>query len=105
MAKPAERHVPLRRCAVCRDTRPQAELIRLVQDEGAYRLDLARRLGGRGTWVCRACAAEPNEKKLRQAFRGQAQQVRALLVDALAVRPDPATQRAAGAGTEGMHDR
>jgi len=105
MAKPAVRHVPMRRCAVCRASLPQAELIRLAQDDDTFRLDLARRLGGRGTWVCLACAAEPNEKKLRQAFRGQTQQVRALLVDALAARPQPASQRATGAGTEGMHDR
>lgn len=106
MATAAPRHVPMRRCAVCRDSRPRNALLRLVQDEGgAYRLDPNRKLGGRGTWVCPACAAEPNEKKLRQAFRGQAQDVRALLTDALTARPLPAQRRAEGTGTEGMHDR
>ncbi len=73
-------HVPLRRCVLCRTAYPKAALVRLVRDgEGRYELDLAGRAGGRGTWVCRGCAADPAEKRLRQAFRGHAPRVRALL--------------------------
>ncbi len=89
------RHVPLRRCAVCRAQAPQAELLRLVKDVAGYRLDLTRRLGGRGTWICAACAASSNEKRLRNAFKGSAQQVRELLDAALAHVP-PTAAGAAG---------
>lgn len=78
------RHVPLRRCVVCRSSRPQAELLRLCHDEsGTLVHDERRRLGGRGTWVCRDCAASAvandDEKLLRRAFRAQAPQVLELL--------------------------
>lgn len=85
-------HVPLRRCVLCREARPKAELIRLARDEqGRFALDLANRAGGRGTWVCRACAAEGNEKRLRQAFRAAAPEVRALLAERLGGRDDELT--------------
>ncbi|HZJ08240.1 MAG TPA: YlxR family protein [Trueperaceae bacterium] len=85
------RHVPLRRCVVCRDSFPQAELLRLTAgQDGTYQFDGQRRLGGRGTWVCRGCAsdavANDNEKVLRRAFRAQAPQVLELLRRA-ATRP------------------
>lgn len=89
------KHVPLRRCAVCRAQAPQAELLRLVKGEAGFRLDLKRRLGGRGTWICSECAASSNEKRLRHAFRGSAQQVRELLDAALAHVP-PTAAGAAG---------
>lgn len=73
---------------MCRASKPQAEQFRFVRDEdGAVRLDLTRRLGGRGTWVCRSCAASGNEKRSRQVFKGQAQQVAQLLSQALAAKP------------------
>jgi len=95
MAETRTRHVPLRRCASCRAALPQAQLVRLVQQPDGYRLDLARKLGGRGTWLCASCAANPNEKRLRQAFKGHAQEVRALL-DAALAHASPAAQGAAG---------
>ncbi len=94
------RHLPQRRCVLCRSGLPQAELIRLVRTPDVVRLDLARELGGRGTWVCHVCAADPNEKRLRQVFRNQAPQVRALLGEALQRRPLPARRAAAASGTE-----
>ncbi len=80
MQRTAAKHVPMRRCVICRASLPQAQLVRLVQQEGgAVRLDLTRRLGGRGTWVCRGCAAGTNEKRLRSVFKGNAQEVARLL--------------------------
>lgn len=89
------RHVPLRRCVMCRTVAPRAQLLRLTQGDDGYRLDLARRSGGRGTWVCSGCATNPDEKRLRQAFKGQAQAVRALLAAAHS-HSSPAAQGAAG---------
>ncbi len=93
MVKPHEarqqrpRHVPLRRCVVCRSSQPQAQMLRLTQgDDGAYAYDARRRLGGRGTWVCHECAAQTvtdeDAKRLSRAFRGQAEQVLGLLREA-----------------------
>lgn len=80
MARSTGKHVPLRRCVMCRTSLPKAELIRLVRDkDGRYELDATGHAGGRGTWVCRGCAGDLAEKRLKQAFRGQATHVRSLL--------------------------
>lgn len=79
---PKPKHVPLRRCALCRTSFPQQTLLRLSQDEsGSYRLGPSRGGKGRGTYVCQACATTTNEKRMRQAFRSQAAQVSALLIE------------------------
>lgn len=103
VAGSAEHHVPMRRCVLCRASLPQADLLRFVLDAGAYRFDERRRLGGRGTWVCRDCATTAatadNDKRLRSAFRGQALNMRELLRDALAAgprRPSATTARQDG---------
>jgi predicted RNA-binding protein YlxR (DUF448 family) len=72
-------HVPLRRCVACRRVRPQAELLRLVQQEGVWLLDHKRRAGGRGFWVCVDTDACWTPKRLGRGFRAQAEAVAALL--------------------------
>jgi uncharacterized protein len=62
------RHVPLRRCVVCRAALTKPELVRLVRHEGTWRVDEAGRAGGRGTWVCRDCIAGSHERTRRKAF-------------------------------------
>ena len=94
------RHVATRRCVVCRDSFPQRELLRLtVGEDGAYVYDERRRLGGRGTWVCRDCAADAVQrddvKKLSRAFRAQAAQVLGLLREAARLPQGPAEERPA----------
>jgi predicted RNA-binding protein YlxR (DUF448 family) len=80
---------------MCRASLPKAELVRLVRDtEGRFALDTTARAGGRGTWVCRRCAGDPAEKRLKQAFRGQAAHVRTLLA---AVAEAPSSDAAGGA--------
>ena len=103
----AQRHVPMRRCVLCRTSLPQAGLLRFVLGAGEYRFDERRRLGGRGTWICRDCArayattaaTAENDKRLRSAFRGQALNMRELLQEALAAgprRPSATTARQDG---------
>ena len=81
----------MRRCVLCRTSQPQAGLLRFVKGADQYVFDERRRLGGRGTWVCRPCAADAvatgNDKRLRSAFRGQALNMRELLEQALAAGP------------------
>jgi predicted RNA-binding protein YlxR (DUF448 family) len=74
------KHVPLRRCVVCRRSRPQGELLRFYQEGETWRLDAARRAGGRGSWVCADQPTCWELKRLRRTFRAQADAVHALLV-------------------------
>ncbi len=59
---------PVRQCAVSRERRPQAEMIRFVADpDGIVVPDIAARLPGRGVWV--GAARETLERAVRtQAF-------------------------------------
>jgi len=46
-------HVPMRRCLGCGRQRPQRELVRLALDaSGVVAVDKARRLFGRGAYLC-----------------------------------------------------
>ncbi len=103
----AGKHVPLRRCVVCREVHPKAELLRLVRDaEGDLRLDLAGKAGGRGLWICRACTARERDKRFRHAFRGQSEHVRDLLDGALGhLALDGAGSGASHAQDGGMNER
>lgn len=87
---PAERHVPLRRCVVCRTSLPKEGLVRFVRDEqNAWTLDADRRSGGRGTWICLDCAHEEDPKRIARGFRGRADDVVTQLRTHL--NPDPTT--------------
>ncbi len=74
-------HIPERRCVACRRVRPQAELLRLVQQGGAWQLDLQRRAGGRGSWVCADSPGCWTPKRLGRTFRAQTETVCSLLSD------------------------
>ncbi len=68
------KHIPLRRCVVCREALPQKELLRLTQKDGAWQFDLKRRALGRGAWIC------PKEtchevKQLKRFFRNDAERI------------------------------
>ncbi|MEM7735155.1 MAG: YlxR family protein [Deinococcota bacterium] len=86
-----QRHVPLRRCVVCRKQRPQAELVRFYRDDtGQWQLDVTCKAGGRGAWLCALAEAgqpactQASLKTLQRFFRGQAQRVYDILqTDAL----------------------
>ena len=48
------KHIPMRRCVVCRASRPKRELIRWVRTPGGIALDEGGRTAGRGAYICRA---------------------------------------------------
>ncbi|MDA0700402.1 MAG: DUF448 domain-containing protein, partial [bacterium] len=80
------RHVPMRRCVVCRTARPKRELIRLVRGAAGWALDLRQRAGGRGTSLCPSCALATVRrddaarlKSVRRAFRQETDAVAAVL--------------------------
>src|SRR5437660_8474581 len=53
--KPAKRpkHVPLRTCIACRETKPKRELLRIVRTpEGHVVVDATGKKSGRGAYLC-----------------------------------------------------
>lgn len=61
-----KRHTPLRRCVVCGEQRPKADLARVVRaPEGTVEVDAGPKASGRGAYVCRtaACLAGAAEGK------------------------------------------
>lgn len=52
---PHRKHVPLRTCVVCRQTRSKRDLVRIVRaPEGPVLVDLTGKAAGRGAYLCRA---------------------------------------------------
>ncbi|MBI4200750.1 MAG: YlxR family protein [Chloroflexi bacterium] len=51
---PGRRHIPLRRCVVCRTQLPQRELVRIVKTpQGRVAVDTERKkTAGRGAYLC-----------------------------------------------------
>jgi uncharacterized protein len=73
------KHTPLRRCVVCRESLPQKELLRLVQQDtaqkgGAWQFDLKRKAGGRGAWICQKEKCH-ELKQLKRFFRNDAERI------------------------------
>jgi uncharacterized protein len=73
------KHIPLRRCVVCREALPQKELLRLfqkdtAQKEGAWQFDLKRKAGGRGAWICLKSKCH-EAKQLKRFFRNDAERI------------------------------
>lgn len=52
---PRPKHVPMRTCVVCGQTRGKRELVRVVRTpEGTVQVDPTGKLAGRGAYLCRA---------------------------------------------------
>jgi uncharacterized protein len=45
--------IPVRTCVACRARRPQAQLLRIAKAESGFTPDDARKLEGRGWYVCK----------------------------------------------------
>lgn len=48
------KHIPLRMCIACRSMKPQCELIRIVKNGGEPKLDINKKMFGRGAYLCRS---------------------------------------------------
>lgn len=46
------KRIPVRTCVACRERRPQNELLRIAKGEDGFTPDQARKLEGRGWYVC-----------------------------------------------------
>ncbi len=54
--RPSRKHVPLRRCVVCRTQHPKRDLTRLVYTEAGLQMDPSGKMAGRGAYLCAAPA-------------------------------------------------
>ncbi len=68
------KHIPLRRCVICRESLPQKSLLRLVQNEGSWQFDLRRKAFGRGAWLCLQNQCH-ELKVLKRFFKQDAQRI------------------------------
>ncbi len=51
---PRRKHVPMRTCVVCRQTRGKRDLVRIVRTPaGVVQVDLTGKVAGRGAYLCR----------------------------------------------------
>jgi len=47
------KHVPMRTCVACRESKPKRELLRVVRTpEGSVQLDASGKKAGRGAYLC-----------------------------------------------------
>ncbi|HBG02662.1 MAG TPA: DUF448 domain-containing protein [Firmicutes bacterium] len=61
-----KKHIPMRTCVGCRQSKPKRDLIRVVRDpEGKVELDLTGKRSGRGVYIC------AEEECLEQAVKGR----------------------------------
>ena len=72
MAKAAkggrQKHVPLRTCIACRETRPKRELLRIVRTpEGRILLDPTSKKSGRGAYLCARYSCWQKALKVKKA--------------------------------------
>lgn len=104
-----KRHVPMRRCVLCRNSKAQSELIRFYKtDIGNWELDThhltklslhtgkAVKPSGRGAWVClNACLNNSchNPKKLAYFFKKQATEIETLLQELVTKHESTGTER------------
>ena len=61
-----KKHIPMRTCVGCRQSKPKRDLIRVVRDpEGKVELDLTGKRSGRGVYIC------AEEECLEKAVKGR----------------------------------
>lgn len=86
-----QKHIPLRTCVACRETKPKRELIRIVLfADGAIAVDETGKQNGRGAYLCRqrACWHKALERgSLGRALRAP---LTSELIDELAAYADTA---------------
>ena len=58
-------HIPQRMCVACRKMQPQGELIRFVHTEDGVKIDMNKKLFGRGAYICKNVACVKLAKKKR----------------------------------------
>ena len=65
-----EKHIPLRKCVVCGEMKPKAELVRIYKNaDGSLEIDETYKLGGRGAYICRAAECIDKSERTKRIER------------------------------------
>jgi uncharacterized protein len=66
------KHIPMRTCVACKETKPKRELLRVVRKpDGHVLLDAAGKVSGRGAYICARLSCWEvalKKKRLEQEF-------------------------------------
>jgi predicted RNA-binding protein YlxR (DUF448 family) len=86
------KHIPLRTCISCRETKPKRELLRVVRTpDGHVMIDATGKKSGRGAYLCARLSCWENaikKKRLEQEFeQALAEEDRAALESFIATLP------------------
>ena len=68
------KHIPLRKCVACRESKPKAQMLRVVSSGGDFFVDTGGKADGRGAYVCRCreCVEEAKKKhRFEKSFRSR----------------------------------
>lgn len=71
------KHIPLRKCVVCRAERQKDELLRVVRYRGDFFVDVTGKAEGRGAYICKSadCLKQLRKsRRLEKAFHTQVPQ-------------------------------
>ncbi|MGC9521849.1 MAG: RNase P modulator RnpM [Anaerolineae bacterium] len=95
--RPKQKHVPLRTCVACRETKPKRDLVRIVlTPEGHITVDETGKQNGRGAYLCRRrlCWQKALQRgSLSRALRAQLSPQDIALLEAYAESmPESATE-------------
>lgn len=66
------KHVPTRKCVYCKASKPKAQLLRVVMQDGKIFVDETYKAKGRGAYFCRnaeCIRAAIKSRRLEKAFR------------------------------------
>lgn len=76
----SSKHIPLRKCVACNQSKPKKDLIRIVkqssQDKSAtVTIDDTYKMSGRGTYICKNLDCLTSAKKFRRLERKLSQKI------------------------------
>jgi predicted RNA-binding protein YlxR (DUF448 family) len=78
------RKIPMRMCSGCGESKPKAELVRVVRSpQGEIGIDLTGKKPGRGAYLCRCAECLKKARKSKRIDRSLETSISAAVYDAL----------------------
>jgi len=75
------RHIPMRRCVGCMESKPQQELVRIVFSDGRLIVDKDGKTNGRGVYLCRNPDCISQARKKNAFSRNYKQKIKEEITD------------------------
>jgi predicted RNA-binding protein YlxR (DUF448 family) len=78
------KHIPIRTCVACRESRPKREMVRVVRSpEGVVAIDPKGKANGRGAYICRRVECWDKATKRRSLHHALKVEIEPTLLTAL----------------------